>query len=148
MSSPAETPPPPPEFGHFSDWVERWLTQVVSRRLLTGNREGTYSWCAQWWRHTEVCFRLAALHQGWEEARAKGGSAMSGWCVYHLDPQLRVLLDAANGPMWRCTAEHHVGEQTLPSEPVPPAWFTIDDPPNAPAGDAMAVVGTDISTKE
>ncbi|MCX4098420.1 DUF4913 domain-containing protein [Nocardia sp. alder85J] len=131
MSAPDE--PPPPEFEVFHDWVQEWLTQVVSRRLLTGNREGTYTWCAQWWRHTEVCFRLAAMHQGWEEARVKGGSAMSSWCVYHLDPQLRVLLDAANGPLWRCIPDHHVSEQTLPTEPVPAGWFDIHDDSPDPA---------------
>lgn len=110
--------------GGVGDWVEDWLLPVVAVRLTTGHREGTYTWCRTWWAHPGVAVWLAALHAGWEAARIDGGAAMSDWLVGRLVPALRWILDAANGPLWRCTPDKHVDIPGLPFIPVPPGWFT------------------------
>jgi len=114
----------PPAYLWFVGWLDDWFFPQYARRLASGNREGTHTWCAQWWRHREVAVRLAALWQAWEAARiTPDGSAMSGWWLMHADPTMRALTDAANGPMWRCTPQRHDQVATLPTEPVPPGYF-------------------------
>ncbi|WP_433600357.1 DUF4913 domain-containing protein [Nocardia sp. CA-135953] len=105
-------------------WFEDWLAPRVARKLSSGNREGTSTFCAQWWLHTEVACRMAFLHSAWEASRlSKDGSAMSAWFLHHLDPHLRVMMDAASGPMWRCTPDRHVAIPTLPARRIPLGWF-------------------------
>lgn len=124
MSTDSEQEPPALAYPWFVDWLEDWFFPQYARRVVSGNREGTHTWCAQWWRHREVAVRLAALWQAWEAARiTPDGSAMSGWWLMHADPQMRALTDAANGPMWRCTPQRHDQVATLPIEPVPFGFF-------------------------
>ncbi|MEU1550822.1 hypothetical protein [Nocardia sp. NPDC005745] len=52
--------------------------------------------------------------------------------VGHIDPHLRVILDAANGPLHRCTPEHHTDSPGLSFTDVPLDWF-------APVGSVAAV---------
>ncbi|MGW0251122.1 DUF4913 domain-containing protein [Nocardia goodfellowii] len=115
---------PPPLFAHWYDWVERWLLPVTAVRITSNSREGTYSWCRRWWTHHEVCVRLAAVHAVFEAAcRAEDKAAMSTLFVRHIDPHLRSILDAANGPLHRCSPTQHVDLAGLFGAPVPLAWF-------------------------
>jgi len=124
MSTESEQQPPALAYPWFVDWLDDWFFPQYARRLAAGNREGTLTWCAQWWRHREVSVRLAALWQAWEAARiTPDGSAMNGWWLMHADPTMRQLTDAANGPMWRCTPQRHDQVATLPVQPVPPGYF-------------------------
>jgi len=124
MSASPEQETPALAYPWFVDWAEDWFFRQYARRLASGNREGTHTWCAQWWKHREVAVRMAALWQAWEAARiTPDGSAMNGWWLMHADPTMRVLTDAANGPMWRCTPQRHDQVATLPVEPVPPGYF-------------------------
>ncbi|SUE28934.1 Uncharacterised protein [Nocardia farcinica] len=130
--SPADTAGRPGEqkkpllFGHYSDFVQQWLLQVTAVRIASNSREGQYSWCRQWWRHHSVAVRFAALHAIFEAARhAEDKTAMSTLFVRHIDPHLRYILDAANGPLHRCSPDQHVDIPGLPANPVPTAWFGI-----------------------
>ncbi|MFC8529185.1 DUF4913 domain-containing protein [Nocardia sp. NPDC057227] len=111
-------------FAHYSDFAEQWLLPVTSYRIAANNREGQYTWCRQWWRHHSVALRFAALHAGFEGARiADDETAMSTLFVRHIDPHMRAILDAANGPLHRCTPDHHVDLPGLPADPTPANWF-------------------------
>lgn len=124
MNTEPEQETPAPAYPWFVDWLDDWFFPQYARRLASSNREGTYTFCAQWFRHREVAVRLAALWQAWEAARiTPDGSAMNGWWLMHADPTMRALSDAANGPMWRCTPQRHDQVATLPVEPVPPGYF-------------------------
>ncbi|WP_331758308.1 DUF4913 domain-containing protein (plasmid) [Nocardia sp. NBC_01377] len=125
----ADTPPPPPmRFPVFFDFVEQWLLPVISVRLVGKNREQTYTWCRQWWRHRGVAMRFAALHTVFEASRlSEDGLAMSSLFTSHIDPQMQHILDAANGPLHRCTTETHVELNGLPHAVIPPAWFGLPD---------------------
>ncbi|WP_194817943.1 DUF4913 domain-containing protein [Nocardia sp. XZ_19_385] len=117
---------PPPMFARWYDWVEQWLLPVTAVRITSNSREGTYSWCRQWWRHHEVCVRLAAVHAVFEAARrAEDKAAMSTLFVRHIDPHLRSILDAANGPLHRCSPTQHIDLAGLVGAPVPLAWFGV-----------------------
>ncbi|MEU7765044.1 DUF4913 domain-containing protein [Nocardia sp. NPDC049190] len=114
----------PPRFAHYSDFVQDWLLPVNAVRIAGNNREGQYTWCRQWWRHHAVAVRFAALHAVFEAAlRAEDKSAMSGLFVRHIDPHMRSILDAANGPLHRCTLDQHLEIPGLPAAPIPTAWF-------------------------
>lgn len=113
-----------PEFGHYVEFAEQWLFPNIAVRIAGTNREGTYTWCPQWWRHRPVVVRIAALHDAFETAVAStDGSAMSSFFVHHLDPHLRILLDAVNGPMHRCTLDQHSALAPLPHHRAPVGWF-------------------------
>ncbi|MFI9410075.1 DUF4913 domain-containing protein [Nocardia gamkensis] len=115
---------PPPLFEHWSLFVQQWLLPVTSVRIAANNREGQYTWCRRWWEHRAVAVRFAGLHRGFEAARvAQDKSAMSTLFTRHIDPHMRYILDAANGPLHRCTPEQHIDTPGLPVEPVPAAWF-------------------------
>lgn len=116
--------PPPPRYSHYSEFVQQWLLPVTSVRIAANSREGQYTWCRQWWRHQAVAVRFAGLHAGFEAARnTDDPSAMSTLFVRHIDPHLRLILDAANGPLYRCTPDQHVDTPGLPSAATPAAWF-------------------------
>ncbi|MEV0297074.1 DUF4913 domain-containing protein [Nocardia sp. NPDC050710] len=117
---------PPLRFGTFIDFVEQWLLPVTSVRLVGKNREQTYTWCRQWWRHRGVSLRFAALHAVFEASRvSKDGLAMSSLFISHIDPEMQYVLDAANGPLHRCTPDVHVEMTGLPYAEVPQAWFGL-----------------------
>ncbi|MBF6176033.1 DUF4913 domain-containing protein [Nocardia blacklockiae] len=120
---------PPPRFAHYADWVEQWLLPVTAVRVAGNHREGQYTWCRQWWAHHGVAVRFAALHAVFEAARlADDKTAMSTLFVSHIDPHLRVVLEAAQGPLHRCTPEKHVPQPGLPTTSVPPHWFGLGTP--------------------
>lgn len=120
----SDTEAPALAYPWFVDWLDDWFFPQYTLRLASGNREGTHTWCSEWWRHRVVAVRLAALWQAWEAARiTPDGSAMDSWWLMHADPTMRVLTDAANGPMWRCTPQRHDPVATLPVKPVPPGFF-------------------------
>ncbi|MGW5219918.1 DUF4913 domain-containing protein [Nocardia sp. NPDC004085] len=120
----AEDQPPPLRFPTFVEFTEQWLLPVISVRLIGQGREGMYTWCRQWWRHRTVAVRFAALHAIFEAARrSEDRSQMSSLFVGHIDPHMRLILDAANGPLHRCTPEHHTDSPGLPFADVPVDWF-------------------------
>lgn len=115
----------PPRFTHYADFVDQWLLPVTAVRIAANHREGQYTWCRKWWAHHGVAVRFAALHAVFESARiAEDQTAMSTLFVSHIDPHLRVVLDAAQGPLHRCAPDRHTPQPGLPTEPVPAAWFT------------------------
>lgn len=113
--------PPKPAYPHFSAFAEKWLLPLISVRLSQGQRDGTYTWCAHWWAHRPVAVRIAHLHSAFEASR---GSAASSFVTGHVDAHLRTILDAAKGPLHRCTPTEHVPTPSLPFEPVPDEWFS------------------------
>lgn len=114
-------------YDNFTDFTEQWLLPVISVRLTGKGREGTFTWCRQWWRHRSVALRFAALHRVFEgSCRSEDGMAMSKAFVDHIDPHMRWILDAANGPLHRCAPEHHNDIASLPFAPVPEGWFAPD----------------------
>ena len=50
---------------------------------------------------------------------------MSSLFVRHIDPHMRHILDAANGPLHRCTPDLHIDSPGLDWAPVPANWFNI-----------------------
>lgn len=112
---------PPDVFASFVEWVEVWLAPTITRKLPGHGKGGT--WCAQWWRHREAAVRLHAVWRAWETAVVTSGAALSSWWVHGLDPQLRVLLDGVNGPLYRCTPVTHTAAAALVTAAVPAGWF-------------------------
>lgn len=111
-------------YPNFTEFAQDWLLPNTAVRIAGSGREGTYTWCPQWWRHRAVVVRIAALHEAFETAHASTDpAAMSSFLLHHVDPTMRALLDAANGPMHRCNTEQHTAVASLPYEPVPPDWF-------------------------
>ncbi|MFF0546610.1 MULTISPECIES: DUF4913 domain-containing protein [Nocardia] len=137
MTSPTPAAGPmPPQFVHFTDFASRWMLPTISVRLAEANRENTFTWCSRWWAHRPVAVRVAHLHTAFEAMRrAKAGSSLSTFLLTHFDPHVNLILDAANGPLHRCTRNHHQATPSLPFDPVPPGWFgttsttttTVDD---------------------
>ncbi|WP_068056362.1 DUF4913 domain-containing protein [Nocardia xishanensis] len=118
--------PKPPQFTHFTDFVEDWLLPVISVRLAEANRENTYTWCSQWWAHRAVAVRMAHLHAAFEaQGRARTGNAFSSYLLSHVDAHFKVIGDAANGPLHRCTRTTHVATPSLPFTPVPASWGNL-----------------------
>ncbi|RDI43566.1 DUF4913 domain-containing protein [Nocardia mexicana] len=116
--------PMPPAYPNFVVFAEKWLLPFVNVRLAEANREQTYTWCRQWWRHRAVSVRIAHLHAAFEAARrSRSGSTVSTYLTSHVDAHFRVILDAANGPLHRCTRAKHVALPSLSADPVPPGWF-------------------------
>lgn len=119
-------PVPAVRYRSSVEFVEHWLLPVTSVRITGNNREGTYSWCPRWWDHRPVVNRFVALHRLFETARVSDNRAsMSGLFVNHIDKHMRQILDAANGPFFRCTATSHDPGAGLPFTAVPLGWFTI-----------------------
>ncbi|WP_416566106.1 DUF4913 domain-containing protein [Nocardia testacea] len=117
-------PPTPPRYSHFVDFAEDWLFPFITLRLAEAHRENTYTWCAQWWAHRPVAVRIAHLHRAFEATRrSRSGTAFSNLVLNHIDPHLRHILDAANGPLHRCTRTQHTSTPSLPFAPVPAGWF-------------------------
>ncbi|MRH92940.1 DUF4913 domain-containing protein [Nocardia sp. SYP-A9097] len=120
----AKKPPKPPAYPDFVTFAEKWLFPFQTVRLAEANREQTYTWCPQWWRHRPVAVRIAALHNAFEASRrTRSGSAISTLLLSHIDAHMRIILDAANGPLYRCTRTKHVALQPLSADPVPAGWF-------------------------
>src|SRR5690606_16280227 len=93
-----------PRYSHHSDFVEEWLLPVTAVRIAADHREGHYTWCRQWWRHQAVVVRFAALHAAFEAAlTSPDKTAMSTLFIRHIDPDMKYILDAATGPLHRCT---------------------------------------------
>ncbi|WP_280498940.1 DUF4913 domain-containing protein [Nocardia farcinica] len=105
-----------PSYPHFVAFAEKWLLPLISVRISGGQRENTYTWCEQWWAHRPVAVRIAFLHTAFEASRGPGAS---GFVTGHVDPHFRVILDAAKGPLHRCTPTDHVKTPSLPFEPIP-----------------------------
>ncbi|MFE7718587.1 DUF4913 domain-containing protein [Nocardia rhizosphaerihabitans] len=115
---------PPRKFGHYTEFTEQWLLPVTSVKVAANNREGQYTWCRQWWRHQSVAVRFAGLHACFEAAvKAEDKMAMSSLFVRHIDPQMRHVLDAANGPLHRCTPDRHIDSPGMTGEAIPANWF-------------------------
>ncbi|MCM6774438.1 DUF4913 domain-containing protein [Nocardia sp. CDC159] len=116
--------PKPPAYRDFVDFAEQWLLPFVAVRLAEANREQTYTWCTQWWRHRSVAVRIAHLHSAFEATRrSSAGPAVSTFLLSHVDAHFRWILDAANGPLHRCTRSKHVALQALSGDPIPSEWF-------------------------
>ena len=125
---PGPTPPEPTNpddkprqetFASVVEWVEVWLAPTITRRF---GKSG-HTWCAQWWRHQELAVRFHALWRAWEAANHDAGTAPSTWWVHALDPQLRIVLDAATGPLYRCTPAVHASAAPLTTTPPAAGWF-------------------------
>ncbi|MGO4613021.1 DUF4913 domain-containing protein [Nocardia sp. 2YAB30] len=147
MSAPTATagkkPPMPPAYRHFTDFTEKWLLPAINVRLAEANRENTYTWCRQWWAHRGVAVRIAHLHTAFEaQRRARTATSLSSFLLSHVDAHFKVILDAANGPLHRCTRTTHLSTPSLPFDPVPPGWF---QPANRPSG---AVAGGEQGEKK
>ncbi|MFE9328219.1 DUF4913 domain-containing protein [Nocardia sp. NPDC052278] len=128
-------PPQPPAYRHFTEFADTWLLPMVNVRLAEANREGTYTWCSQWWRHRSVAVRIAHLHAAFEASRrSKSGSAISTYVLNHVDPHFTLILDAANGPLYRCTRTEHNTVPSLSADPVPANWFGTTPTPTPDAG--------------
>lgn len=113
-------PPRPPAYRDFVEFADQWLLPLINVRLASANRENTYTWCKQWWRHRPVSVRIAHLHNAFEASRRSHASAaMSAYLLSHVDAHFRVILDAANGPLHRCTATDHNALDSLSAEPMP-----------------------------
>ena len=111
----------PPQYSNFVDFTEQWLLPVISVRLDERIREGTWTWCRQWWCHRAASVRFAQLHRAFEQARRRG--TISGFLLEHVDPHMRLILDASKGPLHRCSRAHHQHLPALPWDPVPPGHF-------------------------
>ncbi|OZD85321.1 hypothetical protein CH260_20465 [Rhodococcus sp. 05-2256-B2] len=116
----------PRRFPTFDAWFDAWFSAIVSRKLSSSPGKNQV-FCPSWWEHPEVVVRLHSLWTAWESATAADddGAAMSGWWVHHADPQLRTMLDAEHGPMYRCSRDSHQNTPALRNEFVaaPPGWF-------------------------
>lgn len=116
---------PSTKFQTFDAWFDSWLSAILARKLSSTEGKNRV-FCPRWWEHPEVVVRLHSLWTAWEAATAADdGAAMSGWWVHHADPQLRTMLDAEHGPMFRCSSEGHQTTPPLRTKLIaPPAgWF-------------------------
>ncbi|WP_410874704.1 DUF4913 domain-containing protein [Nocardia sp. A7] len=138
--SAGKKPPPAPAYPNFVVFAQTWLLPLISVRLSEGQRDDTRTWCAQWWAHRPVAVRIAHLHAAFEAYRGAGASS---FVTGHVDPHMRVILDAARGPLHRCTPTEHVPTPTLPFEPFPADRIT---PPTTASADTEPVQGTDSAT--
>ncbi|MFX0574667.1 DUF4913 domain-containing protein [Nocardia nepalensis] len=117
-------PPQPPVYQHFTEFADVWLLPMINVRLAEANRDNTYTWCREWWRHRAVSVRIAHLHNAFEASRrSRAGSAISSYVLGHVDAHFHVILDAANGPLYRCTRSEHNTVPSLSADPVPANWF-------------------------
>ncbi|MBF6215963.1 DUF4913 domain-containing protein [Nocardia puris] len=131
MTTPG-TPPPPPLYRDYAHFATDWLLPMYTVRLAESHRENTYTWCTDWWRHRPVTVRIAHLHRAFEATRrSTSGTALNTFILATIDPVMRYITDAANGPLHRCTRTHHTPFPSLTSTPPPPNWFTTPKPPPA-----------------
>ncbi|PPJ35854.1 hypothetical protein C5E45_23920 [Nocardia nova] len=107
-----------PKYAHFTVFAQEWLFPAVQVRLAENNREDTFTWCHRWWLHRSVSVRIAHLHTAFEAARQR--HTISDYMLGHVDPHMRWILDAANGPLHRCTRACHVALPPLSADPMPP----------------------------
>lgn len=63
------------------------------------------------------------MWRAWEATTHDGDAAPSTWWIHALDPQLRIVLDAAIGPLYRCTPAAHAPTAALATTPPPTGWF-------------------------
>ncbi|AVH20317.1 DUF4913 domain-containing protein [Nocardia cyriacigeorgica] len=116
--------PQPPRYRHFTEFAEIWLLPTIAVRLAEANRENTYTWCTHWWAHRAVAVRIAHLHSAFEaQCRSRTAGSLSTYLLSHVDAHCRVILDAANGPLHRCTRASHVSTPSLPFDPLPVGWI-------------------------
>ncbi|WP_254593054.1 DUF4913 domain-containing protein [Prescottella equi] len=117
-------PPVEPAFTRVEDFVERYLCEVVNRKIDPQPGHGL-AWDPRWWQHQEVVCRLTALWGAFEAARAAADdpASMSNWWIRHADPHLRVLLDGQDGPMSHATGDGTwLGHGGLAVETPPSGW--------------------------
>ncbi|WP_433664660.1 DUF4913 domain-containing protein [Nocardia sp. CA-128927] len=152
MSSPSSNPaaaaggkptgrPRPPAYRDFVEFTDKWLLPLINVRLAEANRENTYTWCSQWWRHRPVSVRIAHLHNAFEASRrSQAGGAMSSYLLSHVDAHCKIILDAANGPMHRCTRTEHNPLDSLSADPMPLTRVKTKQTstPTTPADEAVA----------
>ncbi|MFE3060493.1 DUF4913 domain-containing protein [Nocardia sp. NPDC059236] len=105
--------------GEAVEYVSCLWTVAIAAQRAAHHRNVTYTWCVQWWRHRPVAARIAHLHSAFEASRrSQSGGAISAF-LSHIDAHMRVILDAANGPLHRCTRAKHAALQSLSADPVP-----------------------------
>lgn len=124
----AWTPPPPdtggtvqqgepertPAFGDPEEFFSQFLAVHIQRRL-----GGSYTWCAQWWLHSEGLSRIGSMWTAFEYLRWEGALGMSTWWLHHADPHLAVLMSKDSGPFSACKPDKH--SDALPALPHMPA---------------------------
>lgn len=115
---------PAPAFLRLDDFVVKYLSQVINRKIDDKPGRGL-SWDRCWWRHQEVVSRLKALWWAFEEARSSPDdpASMSNWWLRHCDPHMRVLLDGETGPMSNADIDGNwPGHAPLTIAYVPENW--------------------------
>lgn len=124
-------PPPQPQYGSLTEWVEDYFVQAFGWQVGKSVR-----WCASWWDHPEAIIRLSVLWQLWEVAVAadteaagmgegsaapdpttRDPAAMGSWLRDWLD-RLMPVLTREHGTFARCSTGIHVNGGREPSHPV------------------------------
>ncbi|MDA8368959.1 MAG: DUF4913 domain-containing protein [Nocardiopsaceae bacterium] len=109
-----------PLFSNPEEFMVNFLSPLIRRRL-----GGSYTWCAEWWKHAEGLLRITALWETWEHFRHEGALGMSTWLLHHADPHLAVLLSKDSGPFAACKPDRHTQLDPLPSAPAPPGMWAM-----------------------
>lgn len=108
-----------PVYSNLNDWVVKYFSRVIERKLAAGAQPGAY-WCRRWWAHPEAIARLYALWRTWETLRLNAQTGMSVWWRDHLDHHFS-MLTAQQGPFGRCLgSQGHIDPTPIPVDPAPP----------------------------
>jgi len=94
---------PEPLFETLPQFVEQIVAVVYAADFSVG---APRRWCAQWWRHPSVVFRLEGLWRAFEHLRLDATTGMSVFLRDHADPHMAVIT-SADGPLARCKPEQH-----------------------------------------
>ncbi|MFC0039572.1 DUF4913 domain-containing protein [Actinomadura rayongensis] len=104
------------QFATPEEWFTQYFAPHIRRKL-----GGSYTWCAEWWRHAEAISRIYALWMAWEHLRGEGPLGPSTWWLHHADPHLSVLMSRDNGPFAGCRPDRHNPPEPLPFKIAPSA---------------------------
>jgi len=76
-------------------------------------RTSGHSWCAEWWKHTEILNRLQDLCDGWNRIGPEETDLdLNTWYRLYLDHHMPIITSKDNGPLRGCTSLAHASIRT------------------------------------
>lgn len=109
-------------------FVAGYLSRIYAHHGL--DRQTSWHWCPEWWKHPEAVARLEACWRAWEKLRRDPGTGPGVWFRDHADPCMTALT-ADGGTLSRCTTGH-LAPPALPIVEPPPGLFAEPVPAPGP----------------